>query len=298
MVSSNVTSHPMRTGIVIATKGRPRATTNLLKLLERQTMRPSIVVISATTRTDIEGDIVTPLNVEYLFGAAGTCSQRNRALNEIRSACDIVVFFDDDFAPSSRWIEHCVRVFQSDAGIVGVSGAVLRDGARMEEISWEEANRLIEADTPLGSPVFTQQKDLYGCNMAFRLRAVGDASFDERLVLYGWMEDADFSRTVGRAGRLVQSDSMVGVHLGIRSGRVSGRRYGYSQVVNPWYLYKKGSLSAREAWSKVLRPVSMNAVKAIRPEKHIDRLGRFGGNVIGIGHLLAGSCRPEAAADL
>jgi hypothetical protein len=39
-------------------------------------------------------------------------------------------------------------------------------------------------------------------------------------------------------------------------------------------------------------------VKAIRPEKHIDRLGRFGGNVIGIGHLLAGSCRPEAAADL
>ena len=118
--------------------------------------------------------------------------------------------------------------------------------------------------------------DLYGCNMACRMSAVGDASFDERLVLYGWMEDKDFSRTVGRKGRLVESGTMAGVHLGIKSGRTPGKKYGYSQVVNPWYLHKKGMLSAGEAGSKILRPVLMNAARSIRPEKHIDRRGRLG----------------------
>jgi GT2 family glycosyltransferase len=290
----------MRAAVVIATKGRPRAIAQLLRLLERQTLRPSVVIVSATGRADVESDLLTPLNVEYAFGSAGTCTQRNRGLNLIRSACDIVIFFDDDFVPSPHWIEQCARLFESEASVVGATGLLLRDGAQMDEVSWEEATRLIDASVPAETDpsVLTECKDLYGCNMAYRMSAVGNSSFDERLVLYGWMEDADFSRTVGRKGRLMRCDSMVGVHLGIKSGRISGKRYGYSQVVNPWYLHKKGTLSAREAWSKSLRPLLMNAARTIRPEKHIDRLGRFGGNIIGIGHLLKGNCRPEAAAEL
>jgi hypothetical protein len=42
----------------------------------------------------------------------------------------------------------------------------------------------------------------------------------------------------------------------------------------------------------------MNGMRALRPEKYIDRLGRFGGNIIGISRLLAGHCRPETSADL
>lgn len=290
----------MRTGVVIATKGRPHATTEVLRLLERQSTRPSLVVISATSRADVEGNPITRLNVEYLFGAAGTCGQRNRALDKIRSSCDVVIFFDDDFAPAPYWIENCTRIFDSEASVAGASGVLIRDGAQTDEITWEEAKRLITAapSESADPAMLSVCKNLYGCNMAYRVRAISDVSFDERLVLYGWMEDMDFSRAVGKKGRLVRSGSMRGVHLGIKSGRMPGKRYGYSQVVNPWYLHKKGILSTTEAWRTILKPLSMNAAKAIRPEKYIDRLGRFGGNMVGLGHLLTGDCRPEAAADL
>jgi GT2 family glycosyltransferase len=270
----------------------------VLKLLERQSVLPAIVLVSATERIDLEAGVVTPLHVEYLFGSAGSCIQRNRALERIRSQCDVVIFFDDDFAPASHWIENCLRVFESDASIGGASGVLLRDGAQTEEISWEEAAKLIEGAGPVGDLELSECKDLYGCNMAYRSSAIGDVRFDERLVLYGWMEDMDFSRTIGNKERLVQSASMLGVHLGIKSGRVREKRYGYSQVVNPWYLHKKGILSTGEACSKILKPFLMNGMKSIRPERYIDRQGRFGGNIIGIAHLLTGSCRPELAADL
>jgi glycosyltransferase involved in cell wall biosynthesis len=272
----------------------------LLQLLAAQTLRPSVVIVSATGRTDVESDLATRLNVEYIFGPAGTCIQRNRGLEQIRSACDIVIFFDDDFAPCPHWIERCAHIFRADESVVGTTGVLLRDGAQLDEVSWEEAMRLIGTSFPAetATNAATECKDLYGCNMAYRMSAIGESSFDERLVLYGWMEDADFSRTVGRKGRLMRCGAMVGVHLGIKSGRMSGKRYGYSQVVNPWYLHRKGTLSVGEACSKSLLPLLMNAAKTIRPEKHIDRLGRFGGNIIGIGHLLTGHCRPEQAAEL
>jgi glycosyltransferase involved in cell wall biosynthesis len=287
--------------IVIATKGRPAAVTEVVRLLERQTLTPSRVVISATGSADIEASLqssVFPL--ELIYGSAGSSKQRNRALERVRQQADIVVFFDDDFAPAITWLEHCAFAFASDAHVIGIGGRVLRDGATDAGVSWEEAKRLISDPPPLppGPPTFLRTRSLYGCNMAFRITAIGDLRFDERLVLYGWMEDKDFSRIAGRAGRLVRYDGMVGVHLGIKSGKVSGKKYGYSQVVNAWYLYRKKVLSRKEAWRNLFRAILANGIKSFRPEKDVDRYGRFVGNLVGVGELIRGRCRPERAEEL
>jgi hypothetical protein len=179
-----------------------------------------------------------------------------------------------------------------------MSGLVLRDGAQAEEVSWDEAKRLIETPADVMLPTLSESAGLYGCNMAYRVSAIGHLRFDERLILYGWLEDKDFSRLVGKAGRLVDCSTMLGVHLGLKSGRVSGRKYGYSQVVNAWYLYKKGVLSLREAWSNIGRALLMNGAKSFRPEKHIDRPGRLIGNLIGVGDVALGRGLPERAAEL
>jgi hypothetical protein len=134
--------------------------------------------------------------------------------------------------------------------------------------------------------------------MAFRMSAINDLHFDERLVLYGWLEDKEFSRKAAKNGRLVESNLLAGVHLGLSSGRVSGKRYGYSQVVNAWYLYQQGVLSMREASVNILKALVVNAAKTLRPEKHIDRRGRLHGNLVGVMHLLSGACRPEQVAEL
>jgi glycosyltransferase involved in cell wall biosynthesis len=291
---------PVRIAVIVATKGRPQAVNQLLRLLEEQTRLPSVVVVSATEHADIQDSMPTSPMVEYTFGPAGLTCQRNRALERTRDRSDIVVFFDDDFAPSPTWLEHCANAFISDSSVVGMCGLVLRDGAVGEEISWEEAGRLIHGAAPADStgPLVAEPAGLYGCNMAYRTSAIRDVVFDERLVLYGWLEDKDFSRLAGKMGRLVKCNALVGVHLGIKSGRVSGRKYGYSQVVNAWYLREKGTLTSKEAWSNIGKALLANGAKALWPEKHIDRLGRLTGNLIGLGNVMLGHCRPEQAAEL
>jgi glycosyl transferase family 2 len=289
---------PIRVAVLLATKGRPQAATQLMRLLERQSVAPSIVVVSATAASDIEAQLPTDLNVEYIFGATGLTAQRNRALEQVRTRADVAVFFDDDFAPAGNWIEQCAALFTSESTIAGANGILIRDGAKTPSISWEEAQHVIAAPRPADPRTLSEIADLYGCNMAYRMSAIDGMRFDERLVLYGWLEDKEFSRKAAKKGRLVECNMLVGVHLGLQSGRVSGKKYGYSQIVNAWYLYKKGALSRGEVAFHILKALVVNAARTLRPENHIDRRGRLHGNLVGVIHLLSGACRPERAAEL
>jgi glycosyltransferase involved in cell wall biosynthesis len=301
MISSSRNGHlavPIRVAVILATKGRPQALPQMIGLLENQTVTPSMIVISATAASDVDVPLATGLNVEYVFGPAGLAAQRNSGLQRVRGRADVAVFFDDDFAPAGNWIELCAGVFSSESNIAGVNGIVIRDGARTKPISWQEARHLIAAPRPADPRTVSDIADLYGCNMAFRMSAIGDMQFDERLALYGWLEDKEFSRKAAKKGRLVECNLLLGVHLGMQSGRVSGKRYGYSQIVNAWYLYKKGALSLSEASVHILKPLIVNGAKSLLPENHIDRRGRLHGNLVGLIHLLSGDCRPEKVTEL
>jgi glycosyltransferase involved in cell wall biosynthesis len=289
---------PARVAVILATKGRPQAITELLGLLEKQSCEPEMIVISATEASDIGATPATKLKLEYLFGPAGSAVQRNRGLELVRTRADLAIFFDDDFAPAGNWIEQCVQLFSSEANIAGANGTVIRDGAKTQPLNWQQAREILAEPRPADQHAVSERADLYGCNMAFRMSAINDLQFDERLVLYGWLEDKEFSRKAAKNGRLVECSSLAGVHLGLQSGRVSGKRYGYSQVVNAWYLYKKGALSLREASANILKALVVNAAKTFRPENHIDRRGRLHGNLLGVRHLLSGACRPEKVAEL
>jgi len=287
----------MRVAVIIATKGRPQALAELLRLLECQSQLPLLVVISATAGGDVESPIATALNLECVYGPPGLTAQRNKGLAQINGRADVAVFFDDDFAPAENWLEQCARLFLVEPDIAGANGVIVRDGVKGEPVSWQEARLLIARRAP-DQIILSKIPDLYGCNMAFRMSAIAEMQFDERLVLYGWLEDKDFSRKAAKNGGLVQCNLLVGVHLGLQSGRVSGKKYGYSQVVNAWYLYRKGTLSLREATVNILKALTANAAKAVGTQGHIDRRGRLRGNLVGVAHLLSGTCRPERAAQL
>src|SRR5690606_38542508 len=98
------------------------------------------------------------------------------------------------------------------------------------------------------------------------------------LPLYAWFEDIDFSRQLAPHGRIMRSLKLVGVHLGTkRSGRSPGRQLGYSQVCNPIYLSRKGTLSWSFSLKYVYRNMLANLVKTLRPEPWVDRKGRCAG---------------------
>ncbi|WP_322106818.1 glycosyltransferase family 2 protein [Paraburkholderia sp. J41] len=290
----------LRVAVVIATKGRPAATAWAVRLLARQTQRPDQVLLSATCKADLGPYDAEGLRVDELFGSAGSSIQRNRALDALAPGIDVVIFLDDDFAPERHWVAQCAELFASQPTLVGVSGRTLRDGATGQPVAWEEALALVDGarDEALQRPPLRPCVELYGCNMACRAREIAGLRFDERLVLYGWLEDKDFSRRLARSGGLAYCDWLLGVHLGIQGGRVSGRKFGYSQVVNAMYLCRKGVMSKKEAASNIVRAIGMNCVKSVRPEAHLDRRGRLIGNVIGIAEMCMGSVKPERAARL
>jgi hypothetical protein len=84
-----------------------------------------------------------------------------------------------------------------------------------------------------------------------------------------------------------------GVHLGLKAGRVSGDRLGYSQVVNPIYLIRKGSVPASFALPLMFRNLAANLARSFWPEAWVDRRGRLRGNLLALCHVLTGRIEPE-----
>ena len=129
--------------------------------------------------------------------------------------------------------------------------------------------------------------------LAFRTAGIGSLRFDERLPLYGWQEDLDFCGALRGSGRIVRTNLVWGVHLGTKRGKGSEVRLGYSQIVNPAYIVRKGNMSLAYALRLAARNFFANLVKSMRPESYIDRRGRLRGNLIGLFHLLTGRLTPE-----
>lgn len=89
-----------------------------------------------------------------------------------------------------------------------------------------------------------------------------------------------------------------GVHLGVKGGRVSGRKLGYSQVMNPIYLNRKNTMTLRHALEQIGRNVVANVIMSVRPEPYIDRRGRLFGNLIALFDIIRLRLTPERAATL
>jgi len=138
----------------------------------------------------------------------------------------------------------------------------------------------------------------YGCNMMVRLAALPGARFDETLPLYGWLEDLDYSARFAAIGRVARSGDCVGVHLGVKSGRTPGVRFGYSQIANPVYLAGKGTMARRRALVMATKNILANSARSLAPEPYIDRRGRLRGNLLALRDLMLGRAHPTRILDL
>lgn len=135
-------------------------------------------------------------------------------------------------------------------------------------------------------------ESMYGCNMAFRDVVVENCRFDENLPLYGWQEDQDYTSQAASFGRTVFEPSCRGVHLGSSAARVSGLKFGYSQIANPFYLWRKGTMSARKGATFVARHLLANGARTLRRHPRVDYPGRLRGNLLAFADIACGRCHP------
>jgi glycosyltransferase involved in cell wall biosynthesis len=284
----------MKLVVIIPTLGRSGQVARLLAHLGKQKRLPDEVIISAPDATHVEL-LECRFPVRTVFGKMGLAAQRNTALEHALGQFDIITYFDDDFVPANDYLDRIVAEFEKHPDRAVVMGRVVRDGATNEGLNWDDALlalRQSEAEMP-PDPQVVDHVGAYGCNMSMRAAMIGNLRFDERLVLYGWQEDIDFTSQMRSRGRVVGVSSIRGVHLGMKAGRVSGERFGYSQVANAVYLVRKGTVPASFALPLMGRNIAANVARSIWPESYVDRRGRLRGNLLAIAHVLLGRVEPE-----
>lgn len=286
----------------IATTGRREILTEALRDLSHQTRRPDKVFVCPAT--DLDFDHVRaaelPFPIFVVRGPRGLPAQRNAILDVARDSA-VLVFFDDDFFASPSYLAEVEACLTAEPAVVAVTGNVIADGVTGPGLDVASARAFLAsfehrpADYPL-----TELYNAYGCNMAIRLAAVDSHGlrFDENLPLYGWLEDVDFCRQLAPYGRIVRNEHMVGVHLGSKGGRTSGVRFGYSQIANPLYLWRKGTFRFDRALLQMSRNILANLAHLIWPEPWVDRRGRALGNVLGFLDLVRGRLHPKGILDL
>jgi GT2 family glycosyltransferase len=300
-VPNSAVAPPVRIAVAFATVGRPEVIVETIAEIRRQTRRPDEILVSAPTEKDVGGLATTHPDVMLLIGRLGSSPQRNHLLENLPTA-DIVVFLDDDFVPSPRYLEFVEQIFVRNPDVVMTTGRVLADGILGPGIDFAKARSVLEATAaePYDVDDLCAAYNGYGCNMAVRLDVTRrhDIRFDERLPLYAWLEDVDFSRQLAKYGRIVKTAATRGVHLGVKRGRQTGTRLGYSQIANPIYLMRKGTCSPRKALSLAGRNVMANLLKSLMPEPYVDRRGRLSGNSRAFFDLLMGRLDPGRVLSL
>lgn len=276
--------------------GRAPVLAETLRDLARQTRLADRILVCGTSAADVPA---VAGGIEVSFAPPGTSLQRNRLI-EAADDCDLLVFFDDDFIAEPAYLAATEAAFIADPGLVVSTGTVLADGIKGPGITAETARAIIGRAPAAARTAPTPAYNGYGCNMAVRLgvvRAHG-ARFDEAMRYYGWYEDIDFTRQVGRHGRIMTLPDARGVHLGTKAGRGSGVRLGYAQVMNPIHLARKGTFHWRLALRSLSRHIAINLLRSAWPEPWIDRKGRFRGNMIALRDVLCGRIDPARVGRL
>jgi len=279
--------------VIIPSVNRTRTLHETLLSVLRQRRLPGQIILSVPDEDDVLPETRALSGVSVIHCGLGLTRQRNGAVDALAPAIKLVAFIDDDVELHEAYLEHVARVFQEQPEVVLVDGRVLADG---RDISRARAREIVAAAGAAESRrVRAIGPDLaYGCNMTVRRSVLAGARFDERLPLYGYMEDRDFAFQCTRLGHLVRCEGAMLVHLRPSGGRISARRLGFSQIMNPVYLWRKGNyLSWRNVAWQVSRPLLINTALALAPGQKARRLSLLAGNCRAFSSILRGHIAPE-----
>jgi hypothetical protein len=290
----------VKIALAIATTDRPAMVGETLRRLARQTRAPDQILVVGAAESDFPAAPDRPPGVGFVTCAKGLTRQRNCALDLLQNDSDIITFIDDDFIPTRDFFAGVERLMTEHPEVLAVSGELIADGILNAGLTFAEADRAIAAYEARGPGRLRLVDDTgtHGANMVLRMSALPQARFDVNLPLYGWLENLDFTAHFAKVGRVVRTNCFGGVHLGVKSGRTSGMRLGYSQIANPIYLVAKGTMRKGPAAKMAIRNFVANLVKAPVPEAYIDRRGRLKGNFLALVDVLRGVNHPTRILEL
>lgn len=284
--------------VVICTSGRPEIIAETVAFINAGTLVPEeiiVVGVEADNIPDFKAD-----NVRSFLTSQGLTRQRNFGAAQISSDPELIAFVDDDLFVHPVYFENMLQVFQDHPEATLVMGHIIKNG----DVSPQEARTLIadktitQEDRANYTRTDAEWGGVYGANMVIRKSFFETEKFDERLALYGGLEDADMGSRARRHGEVGYYFGAQCVHLRHPGARISYRKLGFSEVMNAMYLARKGTVPWKIAIVRhlLLRPASNMAKAVLQGER--DRYERFRGNLIALFTLAQGKLQPEKIEDV
>ena len=259
---------------------------------------PCHIIVSVPEDKDVSAETRALDSVTVVTGRRGSSVQRNNALRSIQGSPEAIFFLDDDVELDKYYVEQILRTYREHPEVAMVNGANLAHGIYPAgSLDRETAKELIEKHRKENHPVddIIPMATAYGCRMSMRGSLLGKVFFDERLVLYGYLEDLDLAFACRKYGSIVENPRALGVHIEVAFGRIGEKRRGYSEVVNPFYIWSKrtGARLPRVFLGSLARS-ARNAVRAIKGEGH----ERLIGNLLGWANVATFRPCPEKILDM
>jgi glycosyltransferase involved in cell wall biosynthesis len=289
----------LNTTVVICSANRPEVLAETVdSVLRGQSVPPVEIIVSVFNQRHVtEKTRAHPAVRVVLSAIQGTCVQRNVAAKLV--ATPYTLFLDDDVELASNFIESMEHLLDEEKSAVAATGVLVADGARGDTGLERGVAKSCAAS-------YVRERENYdhkeGQNLFVRTAIFERVLFDENLPLYGWLEDLDFATNCLRYGRIIMNTETCFAHLATPSGRTSGLRFGYSQIVNPFYLWRKNGKPGltRVIFRHWLVYLAYNCRRTLVtvPSDRSDRSGRFRGNIIALCHVLVGRVDPSYIVQL
>jgi GT2 family glycosyltransferase len=284
----------VNTTVVVCSANRPDVLSETIEsLMRHQSLQPHEIIVSVFNQAHVPEKIRPAVRV-VVSSRQALSAQRNAALKAVRTK--YTLFLDDDVEIAPNFIESMESLLDEIEDVVVATGYVVVDGVRGDTGIDRKPARTAVLNY-VREHENCDREEAYGCNLFVRTKVFDQVLFDENLPLYGWLEDLDFSTNCLRHGRIVRNTGTCLAHLGTPTGRISGLKFGYSQIINPFYLWRKNGKPrlTHVVFAHWAVHVARNLRRTlIRVQgSRSDRTGRFKGNMIAFRHLLAGKVDPS-----
>jgi glycosyltransferase involved in cell wall biosynthesis len=286
----------VRTTVIICSANRPNVLSETVaSLIQGQSVPACEIIVSLSNQDHVTENTRKHSSVRVVLSRTqGLTIQRNAAAKLVQTP--YTLFLDDDVEIAPNFIESMERLLDTVSDAIAATAFVVVDGAQGDEGLDRKSARSAAVN-------YVRRRDnydydeLYGCNLFVRTRIFAEVLFDERLPLYAWLEDLDFSTNCLRFGRTIRNTETCVAHLAAPAGRFSGLMFGYSQIVNPFYLWRK---NGKPGLSHVVIAhwcvhIARNLRRTLTkiPSDRTDRKGRLRGNMIALCHLVVGKVDPS-----
>jgi len=258
---------------VVATKDRPTDIRNLLGSLAHQSQLPDqVVIVDASARPveDVAGEFPS-LGIRYIRHLPPSASaQRNAGIKAVDPDVDLIGFLDDDAVLDPGAMEAMMQFWHGASADVGGCGFNwMNPSPRGKLGTWLKSTSLVgwfglysrEQGKVMPSgwqtlavavPETMFVEWLSSCASIWRRQVFEEFGFDEWFDGYSYLEDLDFSYSVGKRYRLAIVANAGFRHYPSRAGRGSAYRFGMVEVRNRLYFVRKQGLSIPRCYGATL----------------------------------------------